>query len=213
MSITIDTKQEVAKMLLEAGVVTLSPQDPYRFSSGILSPIYSDHRQILGYPAIRKRVAHLLSEAIRSLGTFDVVAGTATAAIAHGAWVADIMELPFVYVRSKPKEHGKKSQVEGKLEKNQRVVIVEDLVSTGQSAITSALAIRSEDCQSNDIVAITTYNLAVVGKNMKENKLQLHTLTDFETIIDVACEIGRMNASDRELVMAWQADPEAWSGQ
>jgi len=207
----MDDKYEVAKLLLEARAITLSPDKPYRYSSGILSPIYSDHRQVMGYPAIRRRIAQLLSDKIKELDTVDFISATATGAIPHGAWVAELLDLPLVYIRNKPKDHGKQNLIEGFFEKNQRTVIVEDLISTGQSAIASALAVREANCQVDNVVAITTYKLPQADINFTQNNLILHTLTDFPTIIDVASKNGYIKASETQLVLKWQQDPSEWA--
>lgn len=201
---------EIAKILLDIKAVTLNLQKPYRYSSGLLSPIYCDNRLIISYPKKRKRVIDALLQLIEEKHLqFDVIAGTATAGIPHAAWIADRLNLPMVYVRDKAKIYGKQNQIEGHLEQGQKVLVVEDLISIGKSAIAASFALCQfatvEDC-----IAIFSYQLSSTQQNFANAHLNYYTLSDFKTLINVAVVEGYITEEERQKVLAWNQNPENW---
>lgn len=184
-------KKEIASHLLEIGAVFLQPNDPFTWSSGMKSPIYCDNRLTLSYPKVRQTIAAGLEELIKEhFPTVEVIAGTATAGIAHAAWVSDRMDLPMCYVRSKAKGHGKGNQIEGKAEKGQKVVVVEDLISTGGSAITCVEALREAGCEVLGIVSIFTYELEAGKEKLEAANVASYSLSDYSALTEVAAEKG-----------------------
>ncbi len=161
------TAEKVADILLSINAITLRPNDPFTFSSGIKSPVYSDHRQLMGYPKERRAVIKLMAEEVKKVGLPDFVAGTAMGAIPHAAWVSDVLNIPMVYVRDKPKAHGKQNLVEGFYKKGQTAIIIEDLVSTGKSSIGTVNGLREIGCKVKHIVGITTYTMKTSKENFK----------------------------------------------
>src|SRR3954467_5750481 len=182
-------KKEIAESLLEIKAVTLSPNEPFTWASGIQSPIYCDNRLTLSYPDIRKKIAAGLTNIItEKFPETELIAGTATAGIPHAAWVSDNLELPMCYVRSKAKGHGKGNQIEGKAEKGQKVVVVEDLISTGGSVITAVQALRESGCEVLGVVSIFTYELQKGIEKLEASGIKNHSLSDYSTLIKVAAE-------------------------
>lgn len=204
------TAEKVADALLKVNAVTLRPEQPFRYSSGILSPVYTDHRQLMGFAKERKVIAKFLAAKVTSLGKPDFIAATAIGAIPHGAWVADLLALPLVYVRDKPKAHGKQNLVEGYFKKGQHAVIIEDLISTGGSSIKTAEALRAEGCKVKNIVAITTYTLKSSKENFKKAKIKLHNLTSFPTIVEVAIRKRIVKPQDKKMILEWIKDSKGW---
>lgn len=204
-------KKIIAESLLEIKAVSLRPNDPFTWTSGIISPIYCDNRLTLSYPEIRKKIAAGLAEIITEKfpGT-ELVAGTATAGIPHAAWVSEVLNLPMCYVRSKAKEHGKGNQIEGKAEKGQKVVVVEDLISTGGSVITAVEALRQAGCEVLGVVSIFTYELAKGSQRLEEANITAYSLTNYSTLVEVASEKGYIEASDMNKLMEWRKNPENW---
>ncbi|WP_313798732.1 orotate phosphoribosyltransferase [Cytobacillus sp.] len=204
-------KQQIAERLLEIKAVALQPSDPFTWSSGMRSPIYCDNRLTLTYPAVRKEIANGLKEII--LAKFpetEVIAGTATAGIPHAAWVSDLMDLPMCYVRSKPKGHGQGNQIEGKVTAGQKVVVVEDLISTGGSVITAVEALRKAGCEVLGVVAIFTYQLDKGRKLLENANVSAVALTDFDTLSQIAKEKGYIQEEDMEKLAEWRRNPAAW---
>lgn len=180
-------KHEIAEQLLDIKAVFLQPNAPFTWSSGLKSPIYCDNRLTLSYPKVRKNIAAGLAELIKkNFPETEVVAGTATAGIPHAAWVSDILDLPMAYVRSKAKAHGKGNQIEGKVEKGQKVVVVEDLISTGGSVITAVNSLREAGCEVLGVVAIFTYELPKGKELLGEAEIKAYSLTDYTSLLDVA---------------------------
>lgn len=205
------SQDKIASHLLEIEAVFLRPNEPFTWASGIKSPIYCDNRLTLSYPQVRKEIAVGLAELIKQhYPEADVVAGTATAGIPHAAWVSDVLQLPMVYVRSSAKSHGKGNQIEGKLSKGQKVVVVEDLISTGGSAITAAEALRNEGCEVLGIVAIFTYGLEKGHQRLAEANLQAEALTNYSALLQTAVEKGYVEQSDVETLENWRENPEEW---
>lgn len=204
--------RRLAARLLAIGAVSLSPDQPYTWASGRRAPIYCDNRLTIAYPAVRRLitdgfVSRLDEVALRP----DVVVGTATAGIPHAAWLADRLDLPLAYVRAKPKEHGRSNQIEGRIEAGQRVVVVEDLVSTGLSSLAVVDALRTAGADVAAVLAIFTYGLPEATAAFEQGGLTLHALTSYDVLIDVAAAEGRLEPAALASLQAWRADPRAWS--
>lgn len=206
-----NTSEQVAKILLELNAVTLNPKKPYRYASGILSPVYTDCRVLMAYPKKRREIRDLYIDAIKKSGVeFDVVAGTATAGIPHAAWIAMELNLPMVYVRGKTKDHGKENLMEGLIKKGQKAIIIEDLVSTGESAINSVNAVRAAGGQVEFVFSIITYGIKLADNNFKKNKLKLISLTTFEDVVKVAQLFGKIRPAEKAVILDWTKNPESW---
>lgn len=207
-------KRLIAERLLEIEAVALQPNNPFTWASGLRSPIYCDNRLTLSFPSVRKEIATGLKALIEeNFAGVEVVAGTATAGIPHAAWVSDLLDLPMCYVRSKPKGHGKGNQIEGRVSEGQKVVVVEDLISTGGSVITAVEALREAGCEVLGVVSIFTYQLAKGEEMLKDAGVKAVSLTDFTTLAEVAAEKGYIEAADAETLAAWRVDPAAWGKQ
>jgi len=204
----------IAEYLLNIGAIRLSVHDPFTWTSGIKSPIYCDNRMIYSHPEARDFVVNALVSRVKNLHIPpDVIAGTATAAIGWAALVADRMKLPFVYVRSKAKEHGAKKRVEGDLKEDQHIVVIEDLISTGGSAVSTAEALRTEGkAIVTDVVSIFTYEFAAAHEHAMEAKLHFHPLATISTLLEVALDQDRLIDEEAELVQQFAKDPEHWRG-
>lgn len=203
--------KDIAKKLLEIEAVFLSPNEPFTWASGIKSPIYCDNRITMSYPIVRKAIAEGLAEKIKEVyPDVEVIAGTATAGIPHAAWVADILDLPMVYIRSKAKDHGKGNQIEGRILEGQKMVVIEDLISTGGSVLEACAAAEREGANVLGVAAIFTYELPKGKQNFEEAATSLVTLTNYTTLIDVALETGYIEANDVALLKEWKQDPAAW---
>lgn len=209
-----DIAEKVAKMLLEIKAVKLNPSHPFTYASGIKSPIYTDCRMLISFPKQRKEVMGYFVDIIKQQQlAIDVVAGTATAGIPHAAWVADLLDLPMIYVRSKPKDHGTGSLVEGVLQKGQTAIVIEDLISTGGSSAQTVTAIRNEGGQAAHIFAITTYGMKKADEVFAQNAISLTTLTNFETIVSTAATQGYIQETEKELILDWATDPSGWAAK
>lgn len=202
---------KTAEHLLTIEAVSLKPQEPFTWASGIKSPIYCDNRVIMSYPDIRKEVASNLAEIIKkNYPEVEVIAGTATAGIPHAAWVADILNLPMVYIRGAAKKHGKGNQIEGKITEGQKMVIIEDLISTGGSVLEAAEAAKNEGANVLGVAAIFTYELPDSLKNFAEYNLSFETLTNYTTLINVALEKNIIHENDVNLLKEWKENPREW---
>lgn len=205
------TAYQVSSILIELGCIILRPHQPFKFNTGIISPVYTDNRLILSSPRDRKKIVDLLIEKVKQIGIPDVIAATSTAGIPHGAFIAQKLDLPMVYVRPKPKEYGKTNQVEGSLRKGQTVIVIDDLISTGRSSLEVVNAIRKSGGKVTDIIAITTYGLEDAEQNFAKNKIKLHTLTDLNHSCEVAIKKGFLDRKRVEIVKNWAKDPENWA--
>lgn len=204
--------KNIAKDLLKIEAVFLSPNDPFTWASGIKSPIYCDNRITMSYPMIRKEIAQGLADQIReNYPEVEVIAGTATAGIPHAAWVADILDLPMVYIRSKAKEHGKGNQIEGRISEGQKMVIIEDLISTGGSVLEAAEAAKREGGDVLGVAAIFTYELPKGKENFAAQGIELLTLTNYSTLLEAALESQYIEEKDLDLLKEWKQNPEAWN--
>jgi orotate phosphoribosyltransferase len=207
-------KKTITARLLEINAVALKPNDPFTWTSGMRSPIYCDNRLTLSYPAIRREIVSGLTKLIEDhFPNADVIAGTATAGIPHAAWVSEVLDLPMCYVRSKAKGHGKGNQIEGKVEKGQRIVVVEDLISTGGSVITAVQALREAGCDVLGAVSIFTYGLEKGKQMLKDEEIRTESLTDFATLVEVAIEKDYISQNDQESLLSWSKDPTEWSNK
>lgn len=209
METSIDKK--LAKSLMEIKAVLLRPQEPFTWASGWHSPIYCDNRRILSHPELRAQVAQWLADkAMELYPEAEVVAGVATGAIAHGVLAADRMQKPFVYVRPKPKDHGTGSQIEGELAPGQKVVVIEDLISTGMSSLAAVKALRDAGAQVLGMVAIFTYGFDLAAQRFEEDKVRLDTLSNYSALVDVASETGYISSAAKSLLHEWRENPSEW---
>ena len=204
-------KKQFAQKLMDIQAIKLQPQEPFTWASGWKSPIYTDNRKTLGYADVRSFVKLELCHAIQQhFPQAEAVAGVATGAIAQGALVADELGLPYAYVRPKPKDHGMGNQVEGELQQGAKVIVVEDLISTGGSSLKAVEAIRLNGCEVIGMVASYTYGFAVADKAFREAGVKLITLTSYEAVVEEALATGYIKESDVELLNAWRKDPAHW---
>jgi len=205
------TQIEIAKKLLEIGTIKIQPDVPFTWASGWKSPIYCDNRKTLSYPEtrelIRDKFVELVSEKYPET---EVIAGVATGAIAHGALVADKLGLPFIYVRSAPKGHGLENLIEGDLKPNQKVLIIEDLISTGTSSLKTVDAIKNFGGEVIGMAAIFTYNFPQAEENFRKANVELTTLSCYQVLIELALAFGKISQEQANSLMKWREDPENW---
>ncbi|MER2105509.1 MAG: orotate phosphoribosyltransferase [Solibacillus sp.] len=203
-------QNEIAHAMLKVGAVELNPTELFTWASGIKSPIYCDTRLTISDPVIRKQLANGLASLIKeNFAQCEVVAGTATAGIPHAAWVSDILEQPMVYVRSKAKEHGRGNQIEGKYTAGQKVVVVEDIVSTGGSSITAVEALRAAGCEVLGVVCVYTYNLPKAEDAFAAAGVKYASLTNFDYLIEAANESGAIQEDQIPFLKNWHAELKA----
>ena len=208
----MDIKHQLAKKLMDIKAIKLQPNDPFTWASGWKSPIYTDNRKTLSYTDVRSFVKLELCHAIQeNFPEAEAVAGVATGAIAQGALVADQLGLPFSYVRPKPKDHGTGSQIEGKLPEGSKVVVIEDLISTGMSSLAAVDALRKAGADVLGMVAIFTYGFDLASERFKEAGVPLATLSNYGSLIDVATSAGLVKPSDTEVLQRWREDPAGWN--
>lgn len=201
----------VAKQLLDIKAVKLNPENPFTWASGWKSPIYCDNRKVLSYPAARKVVYEAFVEVIKkNFKDVDVIAGVATGAIAYGMMVAEVLGLPYVYVRPKPKDHGTGAQVEGDLPANARVVVVEDLISTGGSSLAAVDALQKAGANVLGMVAIFTYNFIKSRRAFENANIELHTLSHYEALLETAVEENYIKPEYLDILKEWRINPEIW---
>ena len=209
-----DMKKLFAAKLLEIKAVKLQPENPFTWASGWKSPIYTDNRKTLGFPSVRSFVKLELCHTIQQyFPEAEAVAGVATGAIAQGALVADQLGLPYAYVRPKPKDHGMGNQVEGELEKGAKVVVVEDLISTGGSSLKAVKALRDYGVEVVGMVASFTYGFPVAEEAFREAGVQLVTLSDYNAVVEQAAATGYIKDSDIEVLKQWRKNPAEWSNE
>lgn len=206
-----EIEQKVAEFLLQIKAIKLQPGKPFTWASGIKSPIYCDNRITLSYPAIRTYIRQNLSALIQEeFGSVSLIAGVATAGIPQGVLVAQDLGLPFAYVRSSAKDHGTGSLIEGEVYQGQRIVVVEDLISTGKSSLQAVEALRSAGCDVAGLVAIFTYNLQAATDNFKAAKCRFSTLSNYNALIEYASDHSFINKDDLELLRKWRDNPQEW---
>ncbi len=203
--------REVAEYLLEIKAVVLNAVEPFTWASGLKSPIYCDNRKTLSYPKVRTYIKSAFADTIsEEFKNCDVIAGVATAGIPHGALVADVLNKPFVYVRDKPKGHGLTNQIEGKLEKGQRVVLIEDLISTGGSSLKAVDALRDAGAEVLGLGAIFTYGFDKSIKTFEQAGCKFFTLSDYPTLLEIALRLDYIKPADKETLLNWYQNPEGW---
>ncbi|MFK7693339.1 orotate phosphoribosyltransferase [Paenibacillus sp. HJGM_3] len=203
--------EQIAEQLLEIGAVALRPKDPFTWTSGLKSPIYCDNRLTISYPHVRDLIALGFSEKIRDLyPEAEVVAGIATGGIPHGAFVAQKLNLPMIYVRDKAKGHGKENVIEGAIKPGQKVVMIEDLFSTGGSSIKAANAVRDAGAEVLGIIAIFSYQFESAVANFMQAGFDYHSLSNYTAMIDVAVKLGRIQQEDVALLQSWRTSPESF---
>lgn len=208
------TDRKLAAELLRIGAVLLRPDKPFTWASGWRSPIYCDNRRIFSDPELRSFVATELAERASTLyPEAEVVAGVATGAIAHGVLAADRMGKPFVYVRPKPKDHGTGSQIEGYLPEGAKVVVIEDLVSTGMSSLAAVDALRNAGTEVLGMVAVFTYGFEVADNAFTAKGVRLSTLSNYGALIEEATEAGYVRPADAEVLRRWRQDPSGWNNE
>lgn len=197
--------KEIAKSLLDIEAVSLSPNDLFTWSSGIKSPIYCDNRVTLGYPEVRNAIRDGLIKLINEkFEDVEIISGTATAGIPHAAYISEKMELPMNYVRSKSKSHGKQNQIEGAKSEGKKVVVVEDLISTGGSSVTAVDALKEAGAEVLGVVAIFTYGLAKADDTFKQAQIPFYTLSNYNELIEVAKERGEISENDIQTLVDWR---------
>ena len=204
-------KKQVARELLRIGAVKVQPDKPFTWASGWLSPFYCDNRKALSFPEVRNLVKESLCSAIKdNFGDYDVIAGVATGAIAQGALVADRLGKPFIYVRSAPKDHGLANLIEGYLEKGSRVVVVEDLISTGGSSLKAVQALRDAGSTVTGMVASFTYGFKVAEDAFTQSDVKLVTLTDYKSMLETALESGYISQEQLPTLDKWRENQSEW---
>lgn len=202
---------QIAKLLLKAKAIKLSPTKPFQWSSGWNSPIYCDNRVTLSYPDIRSEIKLALAERVkRDFPEAEAIAGVATAGIAQGALIADYLELPYAYVRPEPKKHGMGNQIEGRLEPGQKVVVVEDLISTGGSSLKVVEALRAFGVEVVGMIAIFTYGFSKADENFAKHDVPLSVLSDYSFLMDAALEEGYISQEQTEALQQWRVSPDTW---
>ncbi len=207
----VDIPNKVAEYLLQINAIKLSPSNPFTWASGLKSPIYCDNRKTLSYPEARDYIRDAFVETVKQkFGDVDVIAGVATGAIALGVLVAQALNKPFVYVRSDAKKHGLQNLVEGYLESGQSVVVIEDLVSTGGSSLKAVDALREAGADVKGLLAIFTYGFSQAVESFKESKCEWHTLSDYNTMVEIALKTGYIKNEDTMLLKKWREDPKNW---
>jgi len=210
----MDTLESIfAEKLLKVKAIKLQPSNPFTWASGWKSPFYCDNRKTLSYTDLRSFVKIELTRIIlENFQDVDAIAGVATGAIAQGALVADALNLPFVYVRSKPKDHGLENLIEGELKPGMKVVVVEDLISTGGSSLKAVEAIRNNGCEVVGMVASYTYGFPVAEKAFCDAKVKLITLTNYEAVVEQAVKTGYITEDEVDVLHEWRKDPAHWNG-
>jgi orotate phosphoribosyltransferase len=204
---------EVAQNLLQANAIKLSPQAPFTWASGLKSPIYCDNRITLSYPDIRTKIIEAFQEKAKNFQGFDTIAGVATAGIPHGALLAQALNLPFIYVRSKAKGHGRQNQIEGRITGNEKVLVVEDLISTGGSCLQAVDALQQEGCQVTGVLAIFTYGFQKAVDAFAASDCTFDTLSNYDALLEAAIKSGYISKEDELTLQQWRENPQAWSDQ
>lgn len=206
-----DTAKKTAELLLQIKAIKLKPNDPFSWASGWKSPIYCDNRLTLSYPSVRVFLRTEMAKMVENqFGKPDVIAGVATGAIAIGVLIASDLGIPFVYVRPEAKSHGRKNQIEGHLEKGQNVVVIEDLISTGNSSLLAVEALKEAGAVVKGMVAIFTYEFAVAIENFKKHNLDLITLSNYTYLLEQASDSKYITEEDLETLKEWRQNPSTW---
>ena len=205
--------EAVSDKLLQINAIKLSPQKPFTWASGLKSPIYCDNRIVLSYPEVRKFVIEQFQEKAKEMPAFDCIAGVATAGIPHGALLAALMDVPFIYVRSSAKAHGRQNQIEGKLEAGQKVLVIEDLISTGGSCLQAVECLREAKAEVVGVLAIFTYGFERAKLAFQEANCKMATLSHYDALLKQATARKHISPEHQITLQAWRDDPKAWSAQ
>jgi orotate phosphoribosyltransferase len=212
MIINKDTAKKTAEILLQINAIKLSPNKPFTWASGWKSPIYCDNRIVLSFPPIRNYIRETMGKHIeKHYGKPDVIAGVATGAIGIGILVAEYLGLPFIYVRPDAKGHGRKNQIEGFVESGQNIVVVEDLISTGKSSLNAVKALKEAGINVKGMVAIFTYGFDVAKKNFEKEDILLHTLSNYENLLEEALETNYISEKELKTLSEWNTNPSEWN--
>ena len=213
MIIDIKNAQKIAFELLQIKAIKLQPQSPFTWASGWKSPIYCDNRISLSYVEMRQLITRSFADQIRSLyPDVEIIAGVATGAIGIGMLVAQALELPFIYVRPEPKKHGRKNQIEGLVPKDKKVVVIEDLISTGKSSLNAVKALKESGANVLGMLAIFTYGFETATQNFKDMNVDLHTLSNYENLLKIACTNNYISDQQLDILSKWREAPEQWTG-
>ena len=209
-----DNAKKVAKILLQIKAIILNPKNPFIWASGWKSPIYCDNRIILSHPKTRLFIRNQISNQINKFyAKPEIIAGVATGAIGIGILVADLLKLPFVYVRPSAKKHGRENQIEGAFQKGQSVVVIEDLISTGNSSLMAVDALRNAELDINGMISIFSYGFPISFENFKNKNVKLNSLSSYDILIKQAYESGYINVKEHEILSEWRKNPQEWNLQ
>ena len=212
MILDADTARTTAELLLQINAIKLRPENPFTWASGWKSPIYCDNRMVLSSPEIRNYIRQQLADQLKTLyGEPDVIVGVATGAIGIGMLVADTLELPFAYVRPQPKAHGRQNQIEGHTQPGQTAVVIEDLISTGNSSLKAVTALREGGLKVEGMLGIFSYGFAIAEENFATHGLSVHTLSNYEHLIDLARTTGYIEEKQMKTLRDWRANPQKWN--
>lgn len=207
-----NTAKKTAELLLQINAIKLQPQEPFTWASGWKSPIYCDNRITLSFPPIRNYLREQFAKHIElEYGKPDVIAGVATGAIGIGILVAEYLSVPFVYVRPEAKKHGRQNQIEGFIQKGQNVVVVEDLISTGKSSLNAVKALNEAEMNVKGMVAIFSYNFDIAKENFENAGVDLHTLSNYENLLEQALDTNYITSTELETLENWRKDPANWN--
>ena len=211
MILDLNTAKKTVELLLQINAIKLNPKNPFTWASGWKSPIYCDNRVILSHPKIRVFIREQISKQINELyGKPDIIAGVATGAIGIGMLVADIMNLPFIYVRPNSKKHGRKNQIEGSYNEGEKVIVIEDLISTGNSSLVAVEALREANLKVKGMISIFTYGFPVSFENFKKSDVQLNTLSSYDILLEQALSTNYINKKDFQILSEWRKNPQTW---
>jgi orotate phosphoribosyltransferase len=202
--------QRIAEKLLQINAVKLSPQNPFTWASGIKSPIYCDNRLVLSFPEVRNLVVKSFVEKAANFEPFDTIAGVATAGIPWGALIADRLKKPFIYIRDKPKAHGRQNQIEGLHTEGSKILVIEDLISTGGSSLKAVETVRAANCEVVGVLAIFSYGFEAATTIFNESKCPFDTLSNYEILLECAVKRGYVTASDVKTLQDWRISPSTW---
>ena len=206
-----DVAKKIAGLLLQINAIKLNPENPFTWASGWKSPIYCDNRIMLSFPEVRRFVSKEMASQVTDLyGKPDVIAGVATGAIGVGLLVAEVLKLPFIYIRPEPKTHGRQNQIEGQIAEGQTVVVVEDLISTGKSSLNAVKALKTSNVKVHGMLAIFTYGFATASTNFEKEEVTLHTLSDYDHLIKQARETDYIKESQLQTLLQWKSNPQQW---
>ena len=209
-----DNAKKVAKILLQINAIKLNPKNPFIWASGWKSPIYCDNRIILSHPKTRLFIRNEISNQINKFyAKPEIIAGVATGAIGIGILVADLLKLPFVYVRPSAKKHGRENQIEGTYQKGQSVVVIEDLISTGNSSLMAVDALRNAELNINGMISIFSYGFPISFENFKNKNVKLNSLSSYDILLKQAYESGYINVKEHEILSEWKKNPQEWGLQ